>query len=154
MNQPGLGAGAGVWNERGVSWEWVNAAKLDGLRWRWDGFWPGGVQVPRDPGTGGDFGGLCLPPKSSMRRLGKREIGVEVVGVVGAGCGVVRVCGVKGEKNGGGGGGRMGKGGGRRGDEGWKAGGWKREVEDRWVAVVGLLAWEAERWGGCCVAGE
>jgi len=30
------------------------------------------------------------------------------------------------------------------GGGGRKAGGWKREVEDRWV-VVGLAEWEAER---------
>ena len=55
---------------------------------------------------------------------------------------MVRVCGVRGEGKG------EGRRGGREGDGEWKAGGWKREVEDRWAVVVGLVAWEVERWGG------
>ena len=85
MNQPGLGVDVGALIGSRASWEWVDIATLNGHRWRWDGFWPKGVAVPGDAGTGGDFGGLCLPPRVGLRRVGKKEIGVEVVGVVGGG---------------------------------------------------------------------
>lgn len=147
-----LALGAGAPRTKEAAWEWTNVASLDGVRWRWDGFWPRGQKAPRMPGQGGDYGGLCLPPRVATRRKGKKEVGVEVVQVVGGGCGVVRVCGARrGEKE-------KEKGGrgqerGRKGDEAWRSGGWKREVEDRWAVVVGLVAWEVERWGGCCVSG-
>lgn len=149
----------GAVNDTGSSWSWTNIAKLDGHRWRWDGFWPPGQQKVKNAGQSGDYGGLCLPPRLALRKKGTKDVGLRVVEVVGGGCGVVRVCGVStaggANKDGSATGVETGKRlGYRQGDKAWRATGWKREVEDRWAIVVGLLAWEVERWAGCCVAGE
>ena len=163
MAQPGLGASSGSesgGDSEGSSWSWTNIAKLNGHRWRWDGFWPPGQQKVKNAGQNGDYGGLCLPPRFALRMTGTNDVGLSVVEVVGGGCGVVRVCGVSttgGVNKGGGSTAGVGSGkklGYRQGDEEWRAAGWKREVEDRWAIVIGLLAWEVERWAGCCVAGE